>query len=104
MMRGLPPHYDASAAEPCFNTCMFFECSQHKFILKQGDGWCSDVDELCTPQTCKLAQCLKGKLLPNGTCAFTVKTKVVVTRPQEELKPIRAPPKLAAKIKERELF
>jgi len=104
MMRGLPPHYDAPAPEPCFNTCMFFECSQHKFSLKQGDGWCSDVDDLCTPQTCKLAQCLKGKLLPNGTCAFTVKTKTAATRPQEELKPIRAPPKLAAKIKERELF
>jgi len=47
---------------------------------------------------------VKGKLLPNGTCAFTVKTKILVAKPQEELKPIRAPPKLAAKIKERELF
>jgi len=47
---------------------------------------------------------MKGKLLPNGTCAFTVKAKTVPIRLREELKPIRAPPKLAQKIKERELF
>ena len=83
---------------------MFFECSQHKLSVKEGVGWCSDVDDRCTPQTCKLAQCQKGKLLSSGICAYTVKTRTVATRPREELKPIRAPPKLAAKIKERELF
>jgi len=47
---------------------------------------------------------LKGKFLSSGTCAYTVKSKTVTVRPQQELKPIRAPPKLAQKIKERELF
>jgi len=47
---------------------------------------------------------LKGKLLSTGICAYTVKTKVFAVRPEQELKPIRAPPKLAQKIKERELF
>jgi hypothetical protein len=103
MMRG-PPHYDAPAPEPCFNGCTFFKCSQGHFSIKENTGWCRLVDDNCTPETCKFTQCMKGKLLPNGTCAFTVKTKIVVTRPREELKPIRAPPKLAQKIKERELF
>jgi hypothetical protein len=103
MMRG-PPHYDAPAPEPCFNGCTFFKCSQGHFSVRENTGWCRLVDDNCTPETCKFTQCLKGKLLPNGTCAFTVKTKTVATRPREELKPIRAPPKLAAKIKERELF
>jgi hypothetical protein len=103
MMRG-PPRYDAPAPEPCFNGCTFFKCSQGHFSVRESTGWCRLVDDKCTPETCKFTQCLKGKLLPNGTCAFTVKTKTVVTRPREELKPIRAPPKLAAKIKERELF
>ena len=103
MMR-VPPHYDAPTPELCFNACMFFECSQHKLSARENSGWCSDVDDRCTPKTCKLAQCQKGKLLPNGTCAFTVKTKAVVVRSTPELKPIRAPPKLAQKIKERELF
>jgi hypothetical protein len=103
MMRG-PPHYDAPAPEPCFNGCTFFKCSQGHFSVRENTGWCRLVDDKCTPETCKFTQCLKGKLLPNGTCAFTVKTKTVAVRPREELRPIRAPPKLAAKIKERELF
>jgi hypothetical protein len=103
MMRG-PPHYDAPAPEPCFDGCTFFKCSQGHFSVRENTGWCRLVDDKCTPESCKFTQCMKGKLLPNGTCAFTVKTKIVVTRPREELKPIRAPPKLAQKIKERELF
>jgi hypothetical protein len=56
------------------------------------------------PQTCKFTQCLKGKLLGNGICGYTVRQKTISVKPQQELKPIRAPPKLAQKIKERELF
>jgi len=67
-------------------------------------GWCRLVDDRCTPETCKFTQCLKGKLLSTAICAYTVKTKVFAVRPEQELKPIRAPPKLAQKIKERELF
>ena len=69
MMR-VPPHYDASTPELCFNACMFFECAQHKLSARESSGWCSDVDDRCTPKTCKLAQCQKGKLLPNGTCIY----------------------------------
>ena len=88
----------------CFNSCTFFKCSQNQFSVQESGGWCRLVDDRCVPETCKFTQCLKGKLLSNGICAFTVKAKTTVVKPQQELKPIRAPPKLAQKIKERELF
>jgi len=103
MMRG-PPHYDAPAPEACYNGCSFFRCSQGHFSVRETTGWCRLVDDRCVPETCKFTQCLKGKFLSSGTCAYTVKSKTVTVRPQQELKPIRAPPKLAQKIKERELF
>jgi len=103
MMRG-PPHYDAPAPENCFNGCTFFKCSQGHFSLRENVGWCRLVDDKCDPETCKFTQCLKGKFLSSGICAYTVKSKPVAVKPRPELKPIRAPPKLAQKIKERELF
>ena len=103
MMRG-PPHYDAPAPENCFNGCTFFKCSQGHFSLRENVGWCRLVDDKCVPETCKFTQCLKGKFLSSGICAYTVKSRPVAVKPGPELKPIRAPPKLAQKIKERELF
>jgi len=103
MMRG-PPHYDAATPEACFSGCTFFRCSQGHFSARDDIGWCRLVDDECTPQTCKFTQCSKGKLLSNGVCGYTVKPKTVMVKPQQELKPIRAPPKLAQRIKERELF
>jgi hypothetical protein len=47
---------------------------------------------------------MKAKLLSNGICGYTVKQRTAAVRSQQELKPIRAPAKLAQKIKERELF
>ncbi len=98
------PHYDATMPEPCYNGCTFFQCSQNHFGVRNNVGWCRLVDDKCVPETCKFTQCLKGKFLPSGICAFTVKSKTVELKPQRELRPIRAPPKLAQKIKERELF
>jgi hypothetical protein len=99
-----PPHYGAPAPEVCFNGCTFFKCSQNHFSIRENVGWCRLVDDKCLPETCKFTSCLKGKFLPSGICAFTVKPKTVEPKPQAMLKPIRAPPKLAQKIKERELF
>ena len=103
MMRGAP-HYDAPTPEMCFNGCTFFKCSQNHFSVRDNAGWCRLVDDRCVPETCKFTQCTRGKFLSNGTCAFTVKAKTTAVKPLQELKPIRAPPKLAQKIKERELF
>ena len=103
MMRS-QPHYDAAAPEPCFNGCTFFRCSQNHFSVRDDVGWCRLVDDKCTPETCKFTQCPKGKLLSSGVCGYTIKSKTVESKPRQELKPIRAPPKLAQKIKERELF
>jgi len=103
MMRE-PPHYDALAPEVCYNGCTFFRCGQNHFSVRDNIGWCRLVDDKCVPETCKFTQCTKGKLLSNGICGYTVKQRTAVVRSQQELKPIRAPAKLAQKIKERELF
>ena len=72
--------------------------------MRENIGWCGLVDDGCVPETCKFTQCSKGKLLSSGICGYTVKSKTVEVKPERTLTPIRAPPKLAQKIKERELF
>lgn len=47
---------------------------------------------------------VRNKLLPSGTCGFSVKTKELEFRPDQTVKPVKIPSKLAQKLKENELF
>jgi hypothetical protein len=47
---------------------------------------------------------VRSRLLPKGVCGFTVPIKSIEAEPKELAKPIKVPPKLMQKIKERELF
>jgi hypothetical protein len=89
----------------CFADCEFFRCGQHSLYFRGGIAWCKFADDECDVKTCKYAQCIKGKLLPNGVCGLTVKARTTAeVSPEEVAKPIRIPGKLAQKLKEKELY
>ena len=83
----------ARRARSSFSFAFAFLPDDQRHALDAVYAWCRLVDDRCTPETCKFTQCSKGKLLSTGICAYTVKTKVFAVRPEQELKPIRAPPK-----------
>lgn len=85
---------------------MFFRCAQNALYFKDKTAWCRLADDVCENvcPTCKFAQCVKDKLLPNGICGYSVKTRTLQLRPEELVQPIKVPGKLAQKIKETELL
>lgn len=101
-----PPPYDAPQPVTCYNVCQFFKCSQNALYFKGNVAWCRLADDACENicPTCKFASCIRNKLLPSGTCGFSVKVKELEFRPDPSLKPVKIPSKLARKLKEDELF
>ncbi len=94
----------SSQPKPCRANCEFFRCSQRSLRFKGNAAWCGFADDECEISSCKYSQCVRSRLLPKGICGFTVPTKSVEVEPKELTEPIKVPPKLMQKIKERELF
>jgi hypothetical protein len=90
---------------PCSSTCEFFTCGQGSLFLKGKTAWCRFVDDECEVRNCKYAQCAKGRLLPNGICKLDVVPRTTFeVEPDLTVQPIKAPAKLAQKLKEKELY
>lgn len=90
--------------KPCFARCQFFRCGQKTLYFKAEVAMCRFADDECNIKSCNYANCVKGKLLPNGVCELTVKAKPIDIRPEEVAEPFKVPSKLVQKIKERELY
>jgi len=89
----------------CTPSCEFFRCGQRSLFFKSRAAWCRFADDECEVLTCKYAQCAKERLLPNGVCAMELKPRTSFeVEPDRTIQPIKAPAKLAQKLKERELF
>jgi len=90
---------------PCTSSCQFFACGQRSLFFKGKTAWCKFADDECETRTCKYTQCVKGMLLPNGLCSLDIKPKNTFELvPDPRIQPIKAPAKLAQKLKEKELF
>ena len=90
---------------PCNPTCEFFRCGQRSLFFKGKTAWCRFADDECEVHICKYAQCVKEKLLPNGVCALELKPRTSFDlEPDHIIQPIKAPAKLAQKLKEKELY
>jgi len=85
----------------CFSGCEFFRCEQRAVVLRGQNPYCRFADDECTPATCKYTRCVKGRLLPNGQCGLTMKTRELEIRPEEFDDPMELPDKLTHKIKMR---
>ena len=94
----------SDAPKPCFAKCEFFRCGQRTLYLRGNAAWCRFADDECDVKTCKYAQCVRDRLLLNGVCGLTVKTRNIEVEPEELAKPIRIRGKLSQKIKEKELY
>lgn len=94
----------SGAQNLCYATCKFFRCGQRTLYFRGRGAWCRFADDECDLKTCKFAQCIRERLLPNGVCGLTVKVKQIEVEPDESVKPIRVPSKLARKVGEKELF
>jgi len=89
----------------CTPSCEFFRCGQHSLFYKSQTAWCKFADDACEVRTCKYAQCVKDRLLPNSICALEIKPRTSFeVQPDKTVQPIKAPAKLAQKLKERELY
>ena len=90
---------------PCTSSCEFFACDQRSLFFKCKTAWCKFADDECEIRTCKYPQCVKGKLLPSGTCGLDINPRTTFDIiPDQTIQPIRVPAKLAQKLKEKELF
>jgi hypothetical protein len=93
-----------SHVRSCQPRCEFFRCGQRSLAFRSEIAWCRFAEDRCEPGGCKFAQCLKGKLLTNGVCGLTLKARTLELTLDSVGQPIKAPGKLARKLKERELF
>ena len=93
-----------NSSKLCFPKCQFFRCTQRSILFKNQVSWCNFADDECEVSKCKYSQCVRSRLLPSGVCALTVTIKSLDIEPSNVTNPVKIPPKLARKIKERELF
>ena len=93
-----------SQPEYCNPRCQSFKCANRALIPKKELLWCRYADDNCDAKTCKFAQCLRGKLLPNGVCGLSVKQRTVNLKLSDLDQPVKVSGKLAQKLRERELF
>jgi len=90
----------------CDPRCPYFRCLKKalKFITKDGrilspravsalnldpssvEAWCTWANDKCSGYRCKYANCIKHALLPDGTCALSVRTRTVSRSIEEEAK------------------
>jgi hypothetical protein len=90
--------------KPCVPDCEFFRCTQRSIRFKGKLAWCNFADDECEISKCKYSQCVRSRLLPDGTCGFTVVANDQEIDAFEVAKPVKVPAKLMQKIRERELF
>ncbi|MEM2864667.1 MAG: hypothetical protein QXR65_05310 [Candidatus Bathyarchaeia archaeon] len=88
----------------CQTKCQAFRCTKRALTFRQGKAWCRYADDACDVKSCKFAQCIRGKLLPNGVCGLSVRQRTVDIRLSDIGEPVKVPGKLARKLRERELF
>jgi hypothetical protein len=89
----------------CRQTCKYYTCAQGSLHFQDTVPWCKYADDECEIEMCKYAQCLRNQLLPKGICGMESKRpRLPETLPEETPPPIEPPPKLAHKLKERELY
>ncbi len=88
----------------CYIRCRSFQCAKRALTSRQGMSWCKYADDACDIKTCKFAQCVKSKLLPNGVCGLSVKQRTVDIKLSDIGEPVKIQGKLARKLRERELF
>jgi len=84
--------------------CESFRCDQRALVLRGQTAYCRFADEECSPSTCKYSRCARGRLLPNGVCGLTLKTRTLEIRPEEFIDPMEIPDKLAQRIKMKKLY
>ncbi|MGQ9542714.1 MAG: hypothetical protein ACUVTM_01305 [Candidatus Bathyarchaeia archaeon] len=83
----------------CSASCEFFRCDHKSLILKGEATYCRFADDECTPASCKYARCVKGRLLLNGVCGLTLRTRELEVRPEELMDPMEIPGKAVRKVK-----
>ncbi|MBS7626023.1 hypothetical protein KEJ51_03125 [Candidatus Bathyarchaeota archaeon] len=83
----------------CSSGCEFFRCEQRSLIPRGSLAYCRFADDECTPASCKYARCVKGRLLPNGVCGLTLKTREIEVKPEELLDPMEIPEKFVRKVR-----
>jgi len=90
----------------CFPGCEFFRCGQRALNYQGKRAYCRWADDDCAGATCNYTVCLKGRLLPNGTCGLTIKRKTSeeATPDTMKLPEIRLHGRMQKKIGEDELF
>ncbi len=93
-----------SRAKACFTGCESFRCGQKALTYRSKTVWCRFADDNCDPGECKFAQCARGKLLPNGLCGLTLRTKSIDLPLESVGQPVKVSGKLAQKLKDREIF
>ena len=69
----------SDVARKCNVLCPFFRCSRRAKIIRQRSRKkvviCSLTNDSCIGSKCNFAFCAKHALLPNGTCALSIKQK-----------------------------
>ncbi|MBS7631861.1 hypothetical protein KEJ47_09915 [Candidatus Bathyarchaeota archaeon] len=88
----------------CFQRCEYFRCGQRALILRGKSLWCRFADDECEPKTCKYAQCVRGRLLPDGVCGLAIPVKSIDLSVEDIEEPIRVSKKLASKLKDDEFY
>ena len=73
-------------------------------MLRGQAAYCRFADDECTPSACKYTRCLKGRLLPNGVCGLTLKTREIDIRPEDIADPMEIPGKYAQKMKSKKFY
>ncbi|RLF13845.1 MAG: hypothetical protein DRJ66_07110 [Thermoprotei archaeon] len=88
----------------CDPRCPYFRCLKKslKFVTKDGrilppraianinpttvEPWCMWANDVCSGYRCKYVNCIKHALLPDGTCALSVRTRTTGRSIEEEAK------------------
>ena len=89
----------------CSPRCEFFRCGQKALTYQGNRTYCRWADDICSGATCNYTICVKGRLLPNGTCGLTIKRKTEEATPDSiKIPEIKLRGRIQKKISEDELF
>ncbi|KYH38586.1 MAG: hypothetical protein AYL30_003980 [Candidatus Hecatellales archaeon B24] len=95
-----------SSPKKCSPNCEFFRCGQKALQFRGGKAYCRFADDLCSGANCKFTICLRNKLLPDGTCALTIKRLSAASEipPEKAVKGFKVKGKLKQRLGEEEVF
>ena len=68
--------------------------------------YCRLADDKCLGPSCKFAICVRNKLLPDGTCALTIRrvTSLSEIPPEQAVQGFKVKGKLKQRLGEEEIF